>query len=50
MGKIVLILIPAMLSLLHVDSLEDTSKRLLVLFLDGLSPEEFEVIWNTENR
>ena len=45
------ILLPVMLSLLHGDYLEDAGKGLLVLFLDGLSPEEDnQVAWKTEHR
>ena len=36
MGKIVFILLPVILSLLHGDYLEDAGEGLLVLFLDGL--------------
>ena len=39
------------LSLLHGDYLEDAGEGLLVLFLDGLSPEEDDqVAWKTEYR
>ena len=40
-----------MLSLLYGDYLEDAGKGLLVLFLDGLSPEkDDQVAWKTEYR
>ena len=51
MGKIDFILLLVMLSLLHGDYLEDAGEGLLVLFLDGLSPDEDDqVAWKTEYR
>ena len=51
LGKIVCFLLPVMLSLLHGDYLEDAGEGLLVLFLDGISPEEDDqVAWKTEYR
>ena len=42
-------LLPVMVSMLHGDYLEDAGEGLLVIFFDGLSPEEDnQVDWKTE--